>query len=734
MVDSKVELLAPAGSPESFYAAINAGADAIYFAGSRFGARAYAANFSEEEVIAAISHAHLFGVRVYMTVNTLLKDFELKELYSYILPYYEAGLDGVIIQDMGVFHFLKNHFPDLELHMSTQVSLCTPFGAELMKEQGACRIVPAREISLEEIKAIKANVDIQIESFIHGAMCYCYSGQCLFSSILGGRSGNRGRCAQPCRLPYSAKTEKGTTEGHLLSLKDMCTIYQLPDLIEAGIDSFKIEGRMKRPEYVAGVCSIYRKYIDKYYQLREQYGAEKAKEKFKISQEDSKTLNSLYIRSEIQNGYYYKHNGREMITIDSPAYTETSDTVLTSIREKYLTQNKKLPVSVYGYFEAGSPATVTMTWNDISVSAEGNVVDIASKSPVTEENVMKQLSKMGDTVFAVDSIYCQVGDNAFYPLKAMNELRREACAKLEDQLLLNSKQDRHATTLSEDNIKQNKTQIKSGIKVSVYTFEQLQALIDWQNTNPDITFHTLWIDSDCYLKNKTQINEILQVHANAAELLGLSMPYVLRERDQAYLTELQKQFKNGTLFSAVLVRSMDSYAFVKKYLSDVSVFLDAGVYIWNTEAKRFYDNEVSGFTIPYELKAGEQRHLPLSEASFDKVIYSRIPMMITANCVRKTTSGCNSNSEKAVILKDRYGKEFPAVTVCSHCYNIIYNSLPFSLHKEIAKWENTVSFRLDFTIENKVEIMRILDFFMIRRGAGDAPFEYTTGHEKRGVE
>ena len=202
----KVELLAPAGSIDAFYGAIHAGADAVYLGGSRFGARAYADNFTEEELIRCIRYAHLFGRKVYLTVNTLVKESEFSELYGYLLPYYEAGLDGVIIQDLGVLSYIREHFPKLELHVSTQMTITGRYGAALLQQKGACRMVPARELSLKELVEIKQATGLEIEVFIHGAMCYCYSGQCLFSSILGGRSGNRGRCAQPCRLPYTVGT------------------------------------------------------------------------------------------------------------------------------------------------------------------------------------------------------------------------------------------------------------------------------------------------------------------------------------------------------------------------------------------------------------------------------------------------------------------------------------------------------------------------------------------------
>ena len=255
---SNVEILAPAGSLDGLYASFQMGADAVYVGTSRFGARAFAKNPSVDELKEALVYAHMHDKKIYLTINTLVKERELEGLYDFLLPFYEAGLDGVIIQDLGVLAYVRRYFPGLELHASTQMTLTGSEGVSFLKEYGVSRVVPARELSLEEIKNLK-ETGAEVEIFIHGAMCYCYSGQCLFSSILGGRSGNRGRCAQPCRLPYEIN---GGKECFPLSMRDMCTIDLLPELIESGVDSFKIEGRMKKPSYVAGVTAIYRKYID----------------------------------------------------------------------------------------------------------------------------------------------------------------------------------------------------------------------------------------------------------------------------------------------------------------------------------------------------------------------------------------------------------------------------------------------------------------------------------------
>ena len=300
----QTELLAPAGSFESLRAAVNAGADAVYMGGSRFGARAYADNPDERGLCEAIRFAHLHGCDFYLTVNTLLKDRELLELGDFLLPYYESGLDAVIVQDLGVFSYIRERFPDLPIHASTQMTVLGADGAAFLKDQGASRIVTARELSLEEIRKIHETTDIEIESFVHGALCYCYSGQCLFSSMLGGRSGNRGRCAQPCRLPYQWKDGRQVLnrpeEAYLLSPKDMCTIEILPQILEAGVCSLKIEGRMKRPEYTAGVVRIYRKYLDLY--------LERGAKGYHVDPKDFEELKTLYSRGGFSRGFYEVRN------------------------------------------------------------------------------------------------------------------------------------------------------------------------------------------------------------------------------------------------------------------------------------------------------------------------------------------------------------------------------------------------------------------------------------------
>lgn len=423
-----VELLSPAGSMDAFYGAIQAGADAIYLAGNEYGARAYADNFSDEELVQCIRYAHLFQKKVYLTVNTLVKDAELERLPLFLAPLVEQGLDGVIVQDFGVLKKIRECFPELPLHASTQMTVTGSYGAKMLRRYGVVRIVPARELTLEEIRHLVRESGMEVECFIHGAMCYSYSGQCLFSSMLGDRSGNRGRCAQPCRLPYRLAER----EQYPLSMRDMCTLDLLPELVEAGIQSFKIEGRMKKAEYAAGVTAIYRKYLDLCLAGNWQ----------EPTKQDWANLLSLYVRSEIGSGYYHCQNGRNMITLDSPAYNGADDELLKKIRTEFVENRKKLPVQIKGLFLLGERAKIQIRaisrkadW----ISVEGDLVEPAVKAPVTRQNLLEQLSKLGATSFALAegeaSLEIKMDDGIFYPLKKINELRRQATDALEEALI-----------------------------------------------------------------------------------------------------------------------------------------------------------------------------------------------------------------------------------------------------------------------------------------------------------
>lgn len=764
---SRVELLAPAGNYEAFLGAVNAGADAVYLGGDKFGARAYADNFSADEICQAIHTAHFMGKKIYLTVNTLIKDTELSELYDWLLPFYEAGLDGVIVQDIGVLCFIRDHFKDLALHASTQMALTGAGGAAFLKKQGVVRIVPARELSLKEICQIKEQTGLEIECFIHGAMCYSYSGQCLFSSILGGRSGNRGRCAQPCRLPYQIYEGNERADGvdYPLSLKDMCTISYIPQLIEAGIDSFKIEGRMKKPEYAAGVTAIYRKYIDLY--------EEKGIEGFHVAAKDLSMLRSLYIRSEVQTGYYERHNGREMITLHKPGYEGSDQDLLRQIRTQYIRDVDRLPVKMHVTLTAGEPIGLRITGpEEVSVTVSGDTVEKARKMPLQPDNIRKQMKKTGGFLVKVTDCDITMHEEVFLPVSALNELRRKGIEIFERQyiealgMFVDRKHnndvfdgDNNKPTQSVNNIEETseifseptgQRSRKTAVDILVSTYEQLAVAV----CHP---CRRIYIDSDLYLSQHERTAACMGKHGEIEYYLAL--PYVLRAKDEDYLirlTEVVKRhvFAGGNVSSDVcggpervirgfLIRNYESAAYVESLKDSYAMVPDAGLYVFNRESAEFWSKYAGEYTIPYELNAKEIGVLADNARSIGIdstiVVYGRIPMVITANCIRKTAGNCSSghnspdnptDTKSQVRIKDRYGTNFPVETNCTHCYNVIYNSVPYSLHlqqKEVCRTGVGI-WRYDFTAESGPDCIRILEGI-------EFPYDkHTTGHLKRGVE
>ena len=444
MEKRKVEILAPAGSYESMVAAVNAGANAVYIGGSRFGARAYADNLDEEAMIRAIDFVHLHNCRIYMTVNTLVKEKELPELYGYLKPYYEAGLDAVLVQDLGVFSYIREHFPDLPLHISTQMTVTGKYSAADLKRMGAVRVVPARELSLKEIREIRETTGLEVETFVHGALCYCYSGQCLFSSLIGGRSGNRGRCAQTCRLPFDVekgdKVLGGKNEKYVLSLKDLCTLDLLPEILEAGVCSLKIEGRMKSPRYTAGVVSIYRKYVDMY--------LTHGRSGYRVDPADRRALLELFDRGGQSEGYYKEHNGRDMVVLkEKPAFREPDQELFDHLDRTYVDAVKKEPIRGTALVSEGKPVRLTVEYTPslepaetmedgmavlepVSVACTGDLAETAKNAPMDGDRIRKQLMKTGDSPFFFEELEVLVEGKVFLPVQALNRLRREALEEL----------------------------------------------------------------------------------------------------------------------------------------------------------------------------------------------------------------------------------------------------------------------------------------------------------------
>lgn len=730
----KVELLAPAGSMEGFMGAIHAGADAIYLGGEQFGARAYATNLTQAEIIEAIQYAKIRDKKVYLTMNTLVKEREFEQIYSFFKPFYEEGLDGVIIQDLGVLNYIKEVFPQIELHASTQMTVTGFLGAQLLHEYGVKRIVPARELSLTEIASIKRQVPVDIECFVHGAMCYCYSGQCLFSSMVGGRSGNRGRCAQPCRLPYQVledgKKVFSNDENYILSLKDMYTLPMIPKLIESGIDSFKIEGRMKKPEYAAGVTALYRKYLDLYYENPSYY----QNKMMEISSEDEKKVKSLYIRSDLMSGYYEKHNGKEMVTIKKPTYEGTDEKLFSDIRNQYISTTVKVPVQVYVSLKKQEKAMLILNYSNKNgecfvIEQEGDIVEESKNRPLVFSDVKKQIEKMGSTDFYVSEFEANIEDNVYLNNSSLNQLRRNAVEKLRAQLLTPYK--RTAQMNINRYSKKEKAAYKNTqkeLEILVSTKEQLNLFLA-----KDIPLqHRLYIEIELLFQNVEMQTTLMD--SNVPYYLAL--PYIARENHLNVLKDMEKHliFQKA---DGVLIRNLEELQYLKNINYQGRIVSDYNLYTWNQSAQLFLKDYVDEYTYPLELNIHEMIDIRTKESSV--MAYGYLPFMLSANCIKKTAIGCD-HKEELLYLTDRTGAKLPVVNKCMYCFNVVYNSMPISLHQNLEELsgEGFHKLRLDFTIEGPKETKDIYEFYkgLIsgEKNKEQAPFQnYTKGHLKRGV-
>lgn len=715
----KHELLAPAGNLEVFYAVVNAGADAVYIGGPKFGARAYAKNFTSENIIEAITYAHLHGVRVYMTVNTLIKNQEMEECISMMVPFYEVGLDGVIVQDIGVVRRFRQEFPEMEIHTSTQMSISDVEGALLMKEAGAVRVVTSRELSLDEIRRIRKEADIEIECFIHGALCYCYSGQCLMSSMIGGRSGNRGRCAQPCRLPYEVLDANGKRVEkacEILSLKDLCTIEFLPDLLEAGIDSLKIEGRMKQASYAYTVVSIYRKYLDMY--------LEKGRKGYQVSKEDYQTLLDAGNRNGFTDGYYYKHNEAGMVTRHGSAHNNQD----LQIDTQEISRKKQRKINGSVFLEKNKPMVLTLSCQNVQIEVYGECCQEAKKAGLELSQVEKQFRKTGGSNFEFENLSINLGEGVFVPVSAMNQLRRDGFEELTKSLGVSR---RYGLEKTESLKKKEKTG-KKHCSVLVSDRNQLNVILKKDY------IERIYLELISFELSSTVeiIKEMKQIKEADKEAF-LALPCVLRhgvsKKLKGFLDSLIKE--EAGLLDGFLVRSYDEINLARTY--GVKLVADETIYTFSNDAvlmrKEFGLEED---TVPYELKDSEIYHRDGSESEL--LVYGRIPVMISAGCVNKNTKGCDQNMQW-LWLKDRKGFLFPVRNYCYACYNVIYNSTPTCLFQTGCEdMLVTVSKRLSFTnetVEQVEEVLKLYEENVLGEKVNASPLKnFTWGHFHRGVE
>ena len=705
MRNKDFELLAPAGNLEIFKGVIESGADAVYVGGSMFGARAYANNFTEEELLEAIDFAHLRGVKVYLTVNTLIKNSEFSKLYDYLLVYYKRGIDAVIVQDIGVVKAIHEYFPSMEIHTSTQMTVTGADGVRFLSQFGVTRVVMAREVSLAEMKRIHEETGMELEAFVHGALCYSYSGQCLFSSILGGRSGNRGRCAQPCRLPY---TVEGKKDEYILSLKDMCGIKALDKLHDAGVYSLKIEGRMKQLEYACGVVKYYRSYIDS---------------KKPVSDADYDRIKALGNRCGFTDRYYFDHNGSDMVTYVKPNFVSNA--------AEPSPEKRKLSIEGELVLREGEPGSLTVKRGDVTYKALIEPVSAALKAPLDKKAAIDRINKTGDTDFEFSHIKAQIGENVFVPNGALNKLRRDAISGLCDKLLEKYyRNDARYTDMSRltalpEHVVKSDAAHDEAINdyttiCSCMTRAQLDTLIGYE------CFDVFYLDFDMY-DRKT----LIQLFADDVKSLTkrnkkvyLMLPTIFRADSSDYFVSIAKELDKVS-FEGFVVKNYEELYLTENLFTGKKVILDHNMYTFNDVSKSaFFEHGVSGDTVPLELNSREIMHR--NNIGSQMIVYGYYPLMTTANCVHKNTKGCDKK-QKLIYLKDRYNKSFAVCNNCKECYNTIYNSLPTMLTKNIGKLKEAGirSFRYSFTIETPKQIKAVMD---------DKIAEYTNGHYKRGVE
>ena len=777
----KVELLAPAGSIESLYAAINNGADAVYLGGSKFSARAYASNFDNETMKKAVDYCHSYGVKIYVTMNTLLKEKELNEAIKYVGYLYEIGVDALIVQDLGLVNLIQEKYSDFEIHASTQVTIHNGEGAIYFKEKGFTRIVLSRELSLEEIKHISKDLNIETEMFIHGALCVCYSGQCLMSSMIGGRSGNRGRCAQPCRMEYTLKSNNmGEKKAYLLSPKDMCTIENIKDIIDSGAYSLKVEGRMKRPEYVAGVVENYRKAIDKEYYNK----------KFNV-QEGKKVLLQLFNREGFSTAYLRKNIGKDMMSYKFPKNTgveigkvldngevilkeslslgdgirfkdkgftlskilknkqevkkaEIGDRVTlfpkeykkgeilyrTSSKELFLSLEESIKpymkkISLRGEvdFKVNFKIKLKTSFMGKIYEVEGDIVEKASNKPLDKERIINALKKSGEYPYKLENIEFSAFEEGFIKIASLNNLRRELFDKILKDVTSKYRRKRNIKeTLKKDiNLKENK---ELSILYTCCTKEQLKALGELKVKN---------IGVDLSLKSKDRISlkdleeyKDLNLYILTPEIIKQEFDFIVKEIEEA-----SKYIKGVITSNAGIINVFKD----KLYLIG-----DYKLNIFNSKALEFYREDLNNVSLSLELNRKEIKEIGDKRAALCG-IYGKTELMVSEYCPIGSSFGgkckdkdCNGACMKdSFTLIDRMNEGFKVMTD-KYCRSHILNSLPLNLIDEIKdlKAIGINEFRVDFKDESENDVIEIVNEIKgVKKVEGK---KFTKGHYKRGVE
>ena len=693
-----LELLSPAGSMESVTAAVQNGADAIYLGYGDFNARRNAKNFTREELAAAVSYCHLRGCKVHLTLNTLLTDRELAGAAELAADVNQMGIDAVIVQDLGVVRMLRQVAPDLTIHGSTQMTVHSLDGVKLCADLGMDRVVLSRELSRDALEYICTHSPIEIETFVHGAMCMSYSGQCYFSSVIGGRSGNRGLCAQPCRLKYGWN---GKADEYPLSLKDMSLAGYLKELKKMGIACLKIEGRMKRPEYVAIVTRVY---------------AQALKEGRDPTAEEMEQLRQAFSRQGFSDGYYKDNKGPHMF--GTRQEEEFPKELFAQARSTFENgENRKEPIRMYAKIQAGQPAQVAAQDEDGHVAAvEGPVPEAAVNVPLTAEKVEGQLSRTGGTPFQCDKVVAKVEDGLSLPLSALNALRRQALDELS----------RQRTALPE----RRTGQFKPGVRyenrkdlpqftVSLRTADQLSH--ELLKLSPALIY--LAADEAAAHPDKVEMAQKAGVPVVAM------LPKVCWDRELPALDkDLEKLRAMGV--TQVLACNLG----LVRHAADLGFQVrgDYGLGLYNSQTmKELKRMGLISATASFEMKLPQVRDLSKG-LDVELIGYGRLPLMITENCIIHNHSGMHTCGN-VNLLTDRKGERFPVVKAYG-CRNEILNAKKLFLADKLSDLNRLGlwAVRLQFTTENAIECAQVLERY---QGRGRyQPNDYTRGLYYRNVE
>lgn len=685
-----MELLSPAGGMAQLKAAVQSGADAVYLGAGSFSARAGADNFTYDELKEAVEYCHMYNVKVHCALNTLIKEHELEEAVRTAAEINRCGADAVIIQDIGLASYLRQKLPELEMHASTQMTVTSLEGVKYLEEQGFDRVVLARELSLAEIERIARGAKAEIEVFVHGAVCMCYSGQCLMSSVLGGRSGNRGRCAQPCRLPYEM-IENGRRCGgaYILSPKDMALISHLKELEKAGVSSLKIEGRLKSPEYVSAVTGVYRKYLDSC---------------GRVTKEDMAELRNAFSRSGFTDGYLSGRLGSEMMAHDNPANNSGSiytDAARARAAGKTM---RRIPVSIFASLAEGEVLRVTMYDEDNNcVSAEGSAAaQRAEHNALDSERLCAQLSKLGSTPFYAGDITTELDDGITVPVREINEVRRAVCAALEAE-----RKKRPAKRVTDVPIPRGEAKIPSEMYLTaeVLTFEQGKAVIEAGG-----------------------VRRIFAPAAVAARLADIAKNVEVVTKTSDIFREEEPVTESVSVSSPAAL----------KYYGKRAMYGDFRLNVYNSLTLARFGG-LKCVTLSPELNLHEIAKINAHAGAVETEIigYGYLPLMLMRNCPVKAMGKCQ-HGKRVYSLKDRKGMEFP-VLCADDCRAVLLNSRLIFTADIIESIRNSKinCIRLNFTVEKSAECGKIVSAYNRALGGGktEPPAEntFTRGHLKRGV-